>query len=86
VVTDVVMPDMNGQEVARQVALLRPESRIVFMSGYTDDVIAHRGVLDAGVEYLQKPFTPESLARKIREILAKGTEARPRSADESPTH
>jgi two-component system cell cycle sensor histidine kinase/response regulator CckA len=71
VITDVVMPDMNGREVAQQVALLRPKSRIVFMSGYTADVIAHRGVLDTGVEYLQKPFTPASLARKIREILAK---------------
>jgi len=71
VITDVVMPDMNGREVAQQVALLRPKSRIVFMSGYTADVIAHRGVLDTGVEYLQKPFTPESLARKIRETLAK---------------
>ncbi len=71
VVTDVVMPDMNGREVAQQLALLRPKSRIVFMSGYTADVIAHRGVLDTGVEYLQKPFTPESLARKIRETLAK---------------
>ena len=73
VVTDVVMPDMNGREVAEQVALLQPKSRIIFMSGYTADVIAHRGVLDTGVEYLQKPFTPESLARKIREILAKDT-------------
>jgi two-component system cell cycle sensor histidine kinase/response regulator CckA len=71
VITDVVMPDMNGREVAQQVALLRPKSHIVFMSGYTADVIAHRVVLDTGVEYLQKPFTAKSLARKIREILAK---------------
>ncbi len=70
VVTDVVMPDMNGREVARQINLLRPKSRILFMSGYTADVIAHRGVLDADVEYLPKPFTPDSLARKIRELLA----------------
>jgi two-component system, cell cycle sensor histidine kinase and response regulator CckA len=70
VVTDVVMPDMNGRQVARQIAQLRPKARILFMSGYTADVIAHHGVLDADVEYLQKPFTPDSLARKIREILA----------------
>ena len=70
VVTDVVMRDMNGREVARQIIQLRPEARILFMSGYTADVIAHHGVLDADVEYLQKPFTPDSLSRKIREILA----------------
>jgi PAS domain S-box-containing protein len=70
VVTDVVMPDMNGREVARQITLLRPKARILFVSGYTADVIAHRGVLDTGVEYLPKPFTPDSLARKIREVLA----------------
>ncbi len=64
------MPDMNGREVARQINLLRPKSRILFVSGYTADVIAHRGVLDADVEYLPKPFTPDSLARKIRELLA----------------
>jgi two-component system, cell cycle sensor histidine kinase and response regulator CckA len=69
VVTDVVMPDMNGREVARQVACLRPESRIVFMSGYTTNVIVHRGILDEDVEYLQKPFTSDSLARKVREVL-----------------
>jgi two-component system, cell cycle sensor histidine kinase and response regulator CckA len=70
VVTDVVMPDMNGKEVARQFAQLRPQTRILFMSGYTSDVIAHRGVLEGDVDYMQKPFTPETLARKIREILA----------------
>jgi two-component system cell cycle sensor histidine kinase/response regulator CckA len=70
VVTDVVMPDMNGKEVARQVTRLRPQTRVLFTSGYTSDVIAHRGVLDDDVNYMQKPFTPETLARKIREILA----------------
>jgi PAS domain S-box-containing protein len=69
VVTDVVMPDMNGREVARQVAHLRPEARIVFMSGYTTNVVVHRGILDEDVEYLQKPFTSDSLARKVREVL-----------------
>jgi len=69
VVTDVVMPDMNGREVANQIAQLRPDARVLFMSGYTTDVIAHQGVLEPGVEYLQKPFTPDSLARKIREVL-----------------
>jgi CheY-like chemotaxis protein len=70
VVTDVVMPDMNGRQLAQHLAQIRPEARILFMSGYTADVIAHRGELDADVEYLQKPFTPHSLARKIRAVLA----------------
>jgi two-component system cell cycle sensor histidine kinase/response regulator CckA len=73
VLTDVVMADMNGREVARQVAQLRPASRILYMSGYTNNVIVHQGILDTGVEYLQKPFTPESLARKIREVLGRST-------------
>ena len=68
-VTDVIMPDMNGREVARRVAQLKPEARILFVSGYTTNVIVHEGVLDPDVEYLQKPFTPDSLARKIRQIL-----------------
>jgi two-component system cell cycle sensor histidine kinase/response regulator CckA len=72
VVTDVVMPEMNGREVARQVAELRPNARILFVSGYTTNLIVHDGTLEAGVEYLQKPFTPESLARKIRELLGTG--------------
>ena len=62
VITDVVMPDMNGREVAGQVAQVRPHTRILFMSGRTSDVIVHQGVLDSDVEYLQKPFTPDSLA------------------------
>jgi two-component system, cell cycle sensor histidine kinase and response regulator CckA len=70
VVTDVVMQEMNGREVARQVGQLKPKARILFISGYTTDVIAHRGVLETDVEYLQKPFTPDSLARKIRKVLA----------------
>ena len=74
VVTDVVMTDMNGREVANQVSQVRPDARILFMSGYTADVIAHHGVLDAGVEYLQKPFTPECLAQKVREVLGSRTD------------
>lgn len=73
VVTDVVMPDMNGREVARRVSELTPTSRIPFMSGYTTNAIVHQAILDADVEYLQKPFTPESLARKIRKLLARTT-------------
>jgi CheY-like chemotaxis protein len=75
VVTDVVMPDMNGREVAMQVLGLRPGSLILFMSGYTTNVIVHRGVLDENVEYLQKPFTPDLLARKVREVIGRRASA-----------
>jgi two-component system cell cycle sensor histidine kinase/response regulator CckA len=67
--TDVVMPEMSGRELARSVAGLEPGIGVLYMSGYTDGVIAHHGVLDAGVAYIQKPFTADSLARKVREAL-----------------
>jgi two-component system, cell cycle sensor histidine kinase and response regulator CckA len=75
VVTDVVMTDMNGRQVANQITQICPDARILFMSGYTANVIAHHGVLDAGVEYLPKPFTPESLARRVREVLDRPVDA-----------
>ncbi len=67
--TDVVMPQMSGQELWRQLAVMRPELKCLFMSGYTANVIAHRGVLDAGVHFLQKPFTVQELDAKLREAL-----------------
>jgi two-component system cell cycle sensor histidine kinase/response regulator CckA len=76
VLTDVVMPDMNGREVAMQILRLRPKALILFMSGYTENVIVHRGVLDENVEYLQKPFTPDLLAKKVREVLGRKVDAR----------
>jgi CheY-like chemotaxis protein len=67
--TDVVMPEMNGRELAERISLLRPGIRTLYMSGYTAHVIAHRGVLNEGVMFLQKPFSGASLASKIREVL-----------------
>ena len=67
--TDVVMPQMNGRELYRQAALARPGLKVLYMSGYTDEVIAHHGVLDAQIEFLQKPFTIDELVKKVSEML-----------------
>ncbi len=67
--TDIVMPGMNGAQLRDSISALRPEIKVLFMSGYTSDAIVHRGVLDEGVNFIQKPFSAEGLARKIREVL-----------------
>jgi two-component system cell cycle sensor histidine kinase/response regulator CckA len=69
VLTDVVMPEMGGTDLASQLETLRPGVRVLYMSGYTDDAIFRHGLLTRGRSFLQKPFTPEGLARKVREAL-----------------
>jgi CheY-like chemotaxis protein len=68
-VADVVMPGLSGRELARRLAEFRPETRVLYVSGYTDDAIVHHGMLEPGLHFLQKPFTPAVLARKVREVL-----------------
>jgi two-component system cell cycle sensor histidine kinase/response regulator CckA len=69
VLTDVVLPRLGGRQMAEQVVQTHPEARVLFMSGYSSDAITRHGVLEPGIELIEKPFGPEALNRRVREIL-----------------
>jgi YesN/AraC family two-component response regulator len=68
--TDLVLPDMTGTKLSEQIVALRPQVKVLYVSGYTENVIVHRGVLDPGKSFLQKPYSKEVLLNRIRELLA----------------
>lgn len=69
IITDVVMPGINGRDLARELAKTHPQARVLFLSGYTEDAILHQGGMEPGTAFLQKPFTLQNLSRKVREVL-----------------
>ena len=68
-IADVVMPKMSGRDLTNQLLLKYPKMKVLFISGYTDDVIVHHGVLYKGLPFLQKPYTSSTLSKKVREVL-----------------
>jgi CheY-like chemotaxis protein len=74
--TDVIMPNMSGAELAGELRRSRPDIKIVYVSGYTEHTVSHHGVLDANVTFLAKPFSREALAKKLRETLGQSKRRR----------
>ena len=78
VISDVVMPEMGGRELGQSLARLEPDLPVLFMSGYTGEDVVQRGLLEPGAPFQQKPFTPASLATKVRAMLDQHQRAHPR--------
>ena len=68
-ITDVIMPEMGGRELVERLSQLRPDTKVLYMTGYTDDAVVRQGVLDARVAFLQKPFTMAALRNKVRQAM-----------------
>jgi two-component system cell cycle sensor histidine kinase/response regulator CckA len=68
-ITDVVMPGMSGRELSARLGVSCPQTKVLYLSGYTEDAIVHEGVVDPDTAFLQKPFTLQMLSRKVREVL-----------------
>ena len=68
-VTDIIMPDMNGRDLYENLSYLSPDLKVLYISGYDSNIIAHQGILEGGVHFLQKPFTASALPRKLREVI-----------------
>jgi len=81
VLTDVIMPQMSGKELCDRIRSQLPQTKVLLMSGYTDDALAHHGVLDEGLSFLEKPFSPSQLTRKIREVLDASVALKPVDRD-----